>query len=75
MRVYFVNKIQNIYACLKLDIKNSIIVRKILIKRSFIFIEFELIFVFYQLNVSFDFVKQIFIANINYYNFVENYRI
>ena len=69
------NKIQKIYACSKLDIKNSIIVRKILMKRSFIFIKFELIFVFYQFDVSLDLVRQIFITSINYHKFVENHRI
>ena len=68
-------KIKKINMCSKLNIKNSIIIQRILTKSSFIFIKFELNFVFYQFDVLFNFVKQTFIVSISYYNLIKNYYI
>ena len=40
--------------------------------RNIVFIEFKLIFIILQFRISFRFIKQNFITNINYYRFIEN---
>ena len=63
--VNLVNKIQKVRTNSKFNVKNSII-------QNIVFIEFELNFIIFQFRILFYFIKQNFIANINYNRFIKN---
>ena len=72
MIINFVNMIQIIDTSSKFNVENSAVSERVSMMRDIIVVQLELIFVLFQLRISFQLIWQNFITSINCHRFVED---